>query len=352
MLLEDFFEKVTTHWKAELPFAIFKKPSDENIYAYLNESKKINFGNGFDEEGFVFSPFIESNKKAIWFSKASSTILAAHLYTDILVDSLEENSNVLHTNVKDKHISIIETALEKLVLGELQKVIISRVETLTIDKQTPIKWFKNMCKLYPNTFCYCWYHPKIGMWLGASPETLISLNNNSFETIALAGTMAYQGTTNVQWGAKEIEEQQMVVDSMLNALKPIVLHIEKGKTLTQKAGSLLHLKTLIKGTLKSTSQLSKLVEVLHPTSAVCGLPKVKAQAFILDHEGYDRNFYTGYLGEYKPMGNTQLYVNLRCMEIEEKQAKIYVGGGITPASDPVLEWEETVNKSKIMKAIL
>ncbi len=351
MLLEDFFDRISIHWKAKLPFVIFKKPNEKDISAYLNKSSEVIKGNEFKEAGFVFSPFVDSSKNAIWFSAASSDIFTAELNSNEFVNRSVTHFNETDDN-KEKHISRIEKSLKKLSSGALQKVVISRVETLIIDKQTPIEWFKNMCSLYPNTYCYCWYHPKVGMWLGASPETLISLHKNSFKTIALAGTMAYQGTTNVQWGAKEKEEQQMVVDSMLNVLKSVVSTIEKGETVTQKAGSLLHLKTIIKGSLKKANQLGELVEILHPTSAVCGLPQLKAQAFILANEGYNRNFYTGYLGEYKPEENTELYVNLRCMEVAEKQVKIYVGGGITTASDPVLEWEETVNKSKIMKAVL
>ncbi|WP_010182242.1 chorismate-binding protein [Aquimarina agarilytica] len=352
MITEDFFEKINSHWKSQLPFVIFKKPNDNDISVYLNSSNEIKAGGGFNEAGFVFSPFMDTSKNSIWFPRNSSIILTTHMHSDQIDSLATNNTSETNTNHKEKHIRVVEKALEKLRLNELQKVIVSRVETLSIDEHVPIEWFKKMCSLYPNTFCYCWYHPKVGMWLGASPETLVSLKKSYFETIALAGTMAYNDTTGVEWGKKEIEEQQMVVDSMLKALTPIVFNIQKGETTTQKAGSLLHLKTVIKGQLKKVNQLGELVEVLHPTSAVCGLPKLKAQEFILGNEGYHRSYYTGYLGEYIPEGNTQLYVNLRCMEIEQEQAKIYVGGGITAASDPVLEWEETVNKSKIMKAVL
>ena len=105
--------------------------------------------------------------------------------------------------------------------------------------------------------------------------------------------------------------------------------------------------------------LKKLVEVLHPTAAICGLPTQIARDFILENEGYEREYYTGYLGEWIPnqdgSSEAALYVNLRCMKIEGSAldaASVYVGGGITAQSDPHDEWEETVEKSKVMKRFL
>ena len=90
---------------------------------------------------------------------------------------------------------------------------------------------------------------------------------------------------------------------------------------------------------------------MHPTPAVCGFPKKESKDFILKNERYDRAFYTGFLGELN-MSTSELYVNLRCMEIEKESIHIYVGGGITKESDPEKEWNETVAKSKTIKGVL
>jgi len=95
---------------------------------------------------------------------------------------------------------------------------------------------------------------------------------------------------------------------------------------------------------------------LHPTPAVCGLPKNEAKSFILENENYDRKYYTGFLGELNSdvngINTSSLYVNLRCMEIAKDEAIIYVGGGITKDSIPEKEWEETVRKTATMKKVL
>ncbi len=136
----------------------------------------------------------------------------------------------------------------------------------------------------------------------------------------------------------------------------------------------MHLKTHISGRINSDeSRIKKIIETLHPTPAVCGMPKEIAQKFILENEHYKREFYTGFLGELnvkkavsrnsnrrnvennayasiKRVSN--LFVNLRCMQIQNQEAIIYIGGGITNDSNPNAEWEETVAKSVTMKKVL
>ena len=115
--------------------------------------------------------------------------------------------------------------------------------------------------------------------------------------------------------------------------------------------------------------LQKLIYTLHPTPAVCGLPKIEAMQFILDNESFNREFYTGFLGELNKEVKVQprtgklnienraftynkrashLFVNLRCMQIKDNELKIYVGGGITKDSVSNKEWEETLTKSLLL----
>ena len=220
---------------------------------------------------------------------------------------------------------------------------------------------------------YCWYHPKVGLWLGATPETLIKIEGNRFSIMALAGTQDYKGTLDVVWQDKEKQEQQFVTDFIIENLRPSVESFKISDVETVKAGNLLHLKTMISARLNSKSNLKEIVSVLHPTPAVCGLPKFNAKQFILENEHYSRAFYTGFLGELNMetklqsrsarrnienraytinRKSTQLYVNLRCMQLKNAEAIIYIGGGITKHSVPEKEWQETVSKSLVIKNIL
>ena len=114
--------------------------------------------------------------------------------------------------------------------------------------------------------------------------------------MSLAGTQPYANKENIVWGNKEIEEQQLVTDFIENKIKDIAKNILIEKAKTVKAGSLLHLKSKVNGELCKSSSFISLIKALHPTPAVCGLPREKAKAFILQNENYTRSFYTGFLG--------------------------------------------------------
>ena len=131
-----------------------------------------------------------------------------------------------------------------------------------------------------------------------------------------------------------------------------------------KAGSMWHIKTDISGTLNSGFGLLKVIQLLHPTPAVCGFPKEVTKEFILKNENYNRTFYTGFLGELNIANKTDLFVNLRCMEIEVSSATadksklamtkayLFMVCGITKESIPEKEWEESVHKSTTMRKVL
>jgi isochorismate synthase len=220
---------------------------------------------------------------------------------------------------------------------------------------------------------YCLYHPKVGLWLGATPELLFKVEGQQLTTISLAGTKPFNETNEVNWTHKEIEEQQIVTDYIKEQIAPYAKEINVSEVETIKAGNLLHLKSRITSLINPSESLKSIVEALHPTPAVCGFPKQKAKDFILQNENYNRAYYTGFLGELNlkqsKTRNTNrrnvennayamvktysnFYVNLRCMQLKDDKALIYVGGGVTKDSIAENEWEETLNKTKTMGAIL
>jgi isochorismate synthase len=168
--------------------------------------------------------------------------------------------------------------------------------------------------------------------------------------MALAGTQKF--TDNPSWGVKEQQEQHVVTDYLVAQLQPFCASLKLNGPHTQQAGSLLHLKTEIRGQLNAGFSLQNLLQQMHPTPAVCGMPKAAALQFIGQEEGYDRQFYSGFLGEIEANNQVDLFVNLRCMKLANQQATVYVGCGITKDSQPDLEFAETVNKSQTMKQVL
>ena len=353
--MNNLFEKITVQYHQKLPFVVYNKPNSEEVSGLFMPNRELNFVSNFEEKGFVFAPF-SSGEKVILFSEEKALRLseAIQLKSYDLKDTLFNVDSLS----KEKHIKTVESAIEKINGSDLQKVVISREELVSITNFDLIKIYRKLLSTYKNAFVYVWFHPEVGLWFGATPETLLSIQGTTFKTMSLAGTQLHDENEKVIWNSKELDEQQLVTNFIESQLENIAANLEIDKTETVKAGNLLHLRTKVSGNLKETSSLEELIRALHPTPAVCGLPKEIANAFILEKENYNRSFYTGFLGELniqhssKDEGSSALFVNLRCMKIEQNKASIFVGGGITKDSNAEKEWEETVSKSKTMKRVL
>jgi len=349
------FDSIEQSVKKKLPFVAYKKPNQNIVKGLFQQCDTLHIAKNYTESGFVFAPFdtrdvtiLIPNKAAVLLEKE----IAVGEFNEL--NTAQDISGLLSETIsaKKNHLKLVKSGVEAIKKGQFKKVVLSRKETIALTDFDVVSAFKKLMHNYPNAFVYVWYHPEIGMWLGASPETLLKVTGNSFSTMALAGTQLCNGTSEVVWHQKELDEQQFVTDYIVSNLSEVCVNIQKSDIKTVKAGSLLHLKTSISGEFTPRNlALKTLVNALHPTPAVCGLPREAAKQFIVEKERYARSFYTGFLGELN-MGSSELYVNLRCMNIENRHAHLYVGGGITKDSNPIAEWEETVSKSNTMKKVL
>ncbi|WP_157449608.1 isochorismate synthase [Croceitalea dokdonensis] len=344
--LRQLLTRAGEHLQKELPFVLFRRPNGKTVQGIFQNNQELLQTPDLKAAGFVFAPF-NSNKTNVLIPK--DHFMVANWQPS---KATPENNGIPLTEVgKKKHIALVEKAINGIQDGQFQKVVVSRTVNLDIVCDA-IAIFSKALNSYSNAFCYLWYHPKVGMWLGATPERLVAVEHQNFKTTALAGTLPYTHNEAPQWGTKEIKEQQMVTDFLYDQLTDHLSNMQVSATKTSRAGNLWHLKTDISGKLAPTSSLAEIVTKIHPTSAVCGLPKEAARDFIQKEEAYDREFYTGFLGELDLDGSAHLFVNLRCMQVHGKSIKIYVGGGITEESDPLQEWLETQNKSKTMLSLL
>ncbi len=326
---------------------VYRKPQETKLTAVLQQTKDLHFVKDFTERGFVFAPFASEDglvliqPDTVWETEAN------------FKNSLENTSIAPNEGDGASHVQLVEKGIQEIQKGNLKKVVLSRKIEVQIAKD-PTTIFKSLLGKYPNAFCYLFYHPKVGTWCGATPETLVKLKENQLFTVSLAATLPYKVNVEPEWGRKEVEEQQMVSDYIKGQLSPFMDHLDISKAKSVRAGNLWHLQSEVKGTFYANINLKEVISALHPTPAVCGIPTKEAQKFILKNENYQRSYYTGFLGEInlnKPQ-EVSLYVNLRCMQLTASTASIFVGGGITGASNPKLEWEETQNKSKTMLNIL
>ena len=356
--IATFFSEIENVYQTKAPFVVFRKPDEDLLTAYVQRTKELHELNSFDDSGFVFAPFDPKNKTVLFpFIECDSFSTTIHEFDflendEIFIGKPQFTNSNKSAGLEEKHIALVQKGIDFIKNKHAEKIVLSRKETLECTNLNVLNTFKKMLKAYKNAFVYLWFHPAVGLWMGATPERLLNSFEGNFKTMALAGTQKYNGTTKVVWQKKEKQEQQYVTKFMLENLNEFVESLEFTVPFTVQAGNLVHLRTDIFGKLKSDNSLEKLINALHPTPAVCGLPKTVAATFILQNEGYERAYYSGYLGELNKNNNTSLFVNLRCMQLENNLASLYVGGGITADSIPQNEWEETVSKAEVMKKVL
>lgn len=250
---------------------------------------------------------------------------------------------------KDNYLLRARYLLQMMQMSAVLKVVFSRIKKVAFDEKKTHDFFEALVKEYPNAFVYLISSKLFGTWVGATPETLVSMEGNLGFTMALAGT---KKITDVSpWGTKEREEQDFVTQFILsNLTKKKYDSIKTTGPQEITAGPVKHLRTDISFNLEQKDFFST-VKLLHPTPAVSGLPQNKALDLIAKFEPQNRELYAGIIG-ITSKEKSKLYVNLRCCQLKRGAAYLYLGGGFTKDSIPEMEWDETENKSKTLLNIL
>ena len=258
-------------------------------------------------------------------------------------------------DARQRYLTAVAEAVTRMKQGEFRKVVLSRTKTVVFD-QTPdvVQLVEQLGAAYPHAFISAVWLPAINqVWISATPERLVSVDANGiFRTVALAGTqsaLAADGhrkvVTEATWTHKEIEEQALVCRYIIDCFKRVRLreYVEEGPK-TVIAGNLMHLRTDFSVDTRAVhfpQMGTVMLHLLHPTSAVCGMPRETALRFINHHETHDRALYSGFLGPVNIEAESNLFVQLRCLKLEGKVATLYAGAGLTEDSVPEREWQET-----------
>ncbi|MRT94855.1 isochorismate synthase [Ancylomarina sp. 16SWW S1-10-2] len=351
-----------------LPFFAYKLPKSEIIEIGIQKDLDLmsfhNFADLKDKQGFVFAPFDSAGKHKSWFIREDFNFSSGKVDQACFDElSLYKNEMPLSRNkaciegTEADYFSQITDILKALKEKELDKAVLSRIHVEKNDKGfDSSSLFFQLCENYPKAFVSFVSLPGDCSWMGASPELLFKSEKDVSETVALAATlpMVSSNLSDIKWGQKEIEEQAFVSRYIEDVFKANSIDVfERKGPYTVQAGQIVHLKTEFKTETKLCFEnKAKIISALHPTPAVCGLPKQKALELINSVETHDREYYAGYWGLLKKGGNVELYVNLRTMKIAENQLSLFVGGGITADSIPQDEWVETQNKAQTLLSVI
>jgi isochorismate synthase len=356
--------------KQNIPFASYRLPLETNIVTLVQHHslpEKLDSVQDIDQKvGFVVSPFSETTEHGTYLLKPDCVFFSNEI-EDIYLEKLTDNNRFLtiekqsdkdsKTTTSTDFIAQVNAAVKAMEQGKFHKVVLSKIRLETLpDDFVAADFFLKLCDKYPHAFVYMMQLPQVGCWMGATPEPLLTIEDNIVRTVSLAGT---QIATNAeiesyQWSSKEIEEQGIVtsfVEQTLHALK-IENYTKVGPT-NYQAANLIHLKTAFEFRQNElTSRLGNFLKALHPTPSVGGLPKAEAKEFILANENHDRSYYTGFLGPINIENKSKVFVNLRCLQLFDSQFVLYSGAGITASSIAENEWEETDNKMMTMMNVM
>ena len=353
-----------------MSFIYFRLPHTTQVYRnrLTTEPEEIaSLAELNGRRGFVIAPFAISAEHPV-------LLLPTEWEPTDIADSCRLSASLTDTNNTDerRHYAIdFENCHAQLRDGTFAKIVLARSARLTATEHIPaLTLFARACRKYPRMFVALFSTKRSGTWLVATPETLVSGNGRDMQTMALAGTMrlsghelgfdvegSHVGRDDIHWSTKNIKEQRYVETYITECIEHYADDFAVEGPYTARAGDLVHLRSDIRFRLGDTARMGDLLNTLHPTPAVCGMPKEATREFIIHNESAPRSYYSGFAGMLDPDGDTALFVTLRCMQMENIVApndyvadcRLYAGGGLLKDSTEQAEWDETEAKMNTMR---
>jgi len=360
-----------------ISFALFRLPHAQNctlIEQHAGEPQRLQSCRELNgQQGFVLAPFHVSAEHPILLirpdvvQEMSVDDLFAQIGDTSSASFQQKGSTTCETEPDTNYAIDFANFHAQLSNGAFRKIVLSRSKVLPREHQVDVRQlFCQACRLYPRLFIALVSLNDGTCWLTATPEILLEGIGSQWRTIALAGTMQLQGDElqgegeHVRWSAKNIQEQRYVATYIAQCLEQFSLDFVEEGPRTVRAANLVHLRSDFTFNLVDVSQVGDLLNALHPTPAVCGLPKHDTFEFILKNEHTPRQYYSGFMG---PLAlpcktgsvtdsSTHLYVSLRCMQITDNAYRLYAGGGLLKDSLLEQEWQETEAKMQTMRGLL
>jgi isochorismate synthase len=362
MINTKLADKINDLARKNLPFAFYYHPgqAEPRLAAQRNHAlhtarscREISVASGIIAAPFAGQEPLVLLRPDIYLTDTSS-ILALNPSSLPEGPNIEKDTAEWIQTGREYYISAAAELIALIKRQEMEKVVLSRIiSALLPPDYSPGIFVQRLKEKMDGAFVYFLRLPGKGTWMGATPEILLTAQKERWKTVSLAGTTPVPGVSNeIIWGPKEKREQEIVTDFIEAQLRSFGMeNYEKTGPYTARAGQVAHLKTDIEFAAPKDHMGEAFIDALHPTPAVCGTPREKARECIERYERHKREYYSGFLGEWNLWEEKNLYVNLRCMKIWGEKAALFVGGGITAASDPQREWEETDHKAQTLLSL-
>ena len=259
-------------------------------------------------------------------------------------------ANRRRTTTREEWSASIRSAIDRIERDELTKVVFAQALEADLEGELdPASTLSRLGDAYPDCYRFCFETPDgEAAFFGATPERLVSLRGRTVETGALAGTIG-RGETPAEdeWLAeqlrsdpKNVHEHELVVEAIRDQLSPFAASISTGDRRIKRLATVQHLWTPITAELTDDRCVLELVEALHPTPAVGGVPPGRALETIGQTEPFDRGWYAAPVGWIDAAGNGEFAVALRSALSTGSRATLFAGVGVVGDSDSDQEWDE------------
>ena len=268
-------------------------------------------------------------------------------------DEIEFTSNM----TKEEFMSKVEKAKEYIANGDIFQVVPSQVFKAKIESNL-FDVYRVLRTINPSPYMYLMQFEDLQL-AGASPETLVKVQDNVVMTQPIAGTRP-RGKTEEEdqrlcdellKDPKELAEHKMLVDLARNDIGRIsefnTVEVTDYMAL-KKLSHVTHITTNVKGKLREGLNAIDVIKSILPAGTLSGAPKVRAMEIIEELETNKRGIYGGAIGYIGYEGNLDTCIGIRTVVKKDGMAYVQAGCGVVLDSDPATEYQETINKASAL----
>ncbi|MDA9654424.1 anthranilate synthase component I [Candidatus Pelagibacter sp.] len=353
-----YIEKIPNKCKDDLKLPDVRLLRPRTLVIHDNLKKKIFYIiNTFGDEKI-------SNYKVKYLeieSEINDLLIQASLEKNNSYKATKTNIKVRSNTTKNKFLEMVNRAKKYIKIGDIFQVVLSQRFEAKLTKR-PLEIYKKLRVTNPSPFMY-FFNFKDFQIIGASPEILVRLRDNKITVRPIAGTRPRGKNTkqdnffakDLLQDKKELSEHLMLLDLGRNdAGKVSKIGTVKvtESFMIEKYSHVMHIVSNVMGVYNKKYSRFKSLLAGFPAGTVSGAPKIRAMEIIDELETTRRKVYAGGIGYFSANGEFDTCIALRTAVAKNKKFYVQAGAGIVADSNPIKEYEETVNKAKALLSAL
>ncbi|MEZ7832533.1 MAG: anthranilate synthase component I [Candidatus Pelagibacter bacterium] len=349
-----YVEKIPNKCKDDLKLPDVRLLRPRTLVIHDNLKKKIFYIiNIFNDEKIL-------NYKKKYFAienEINDLLTKASLIKNNSNSNTKTNIKIKSNTSKNRFLRMVNEAKKYIKIGDIFQVVLSQRFEAKLSK-TPLEIYKKLRITNPSPFMYFFNFEDFQI-IGASPEILVRLRDNKITVRPIAGTRPR---------GKNLKQDNFFAKDLLKDKKELSEHLmlldlgrnDAGKVskigtvkvtesfMIEKYSHVMHIVSNVIGVYNKKFSKFKSLLAGFPAGTVSGAPKIRAMEIIDELETTKRKVYAGGIGYFSANGEFDTCIALRTAVAKNKKFYVQAGAGIVADSNPIKEYEETVNKAKAL----